>query len=143
MLRRLLAVLLCNSGTSVPISVLMEALWAGQPSPSGRKTLHVYVRWLRRALDAYERIVHREGGYAAIVEPGELDSRSFVDLAGRGRAAMQCADLPSARALLDEALRLWRGPAFAGLETSRSSRTRRAGWPSYGPSQPRISSRSI
>jgi DNA-binding SARP family transcriptional activator len=115
MLRRLLAVLLCRGGRAVQVSVLTEALWGEVPPRSARKTLQVYVRRLRQALGEDKRIVHGEGGYAASIMPREMDSRCFEELAELGRHAWQKADLETARALLEEALGLWRGPAYADL----------------------------
>ncbi len=115
MLRRLLAVLLCRAGRSVPVPVLLQGLWGDAPPRSARKTLQVYVRRLRQTLGEDGRIVYGEGGYAATVTPDEIDSWRFEKLAERGRYAWSKADLETAGARLEEALELWRGPAYAGL----------------------------
>ena len=40
----------CANRQAVPIDLLLETLWEGQPPPSARKTLQIYVHRLRRVL---------------------------------------------------------------------------------------------
>ncbi|MFI6325223.1 BTAD domain-containing putative transcriptional regulator [Nonomuraea sp. NPDC050556] len=113
MLRRLLAVLLCEAGRPVPVSTVMDTLWeAGQP-PTARKTLQVYVHRLRQELDREDRISYGPAGYALAVEPHELDVLRFAELAAEARAA---ASPTGAAGLFHEALGLWRGPAYADIQ---------------------------
>lgn len=119
MLRRLLATLLSRPGQSVPATALIDALWDGVPPPSARKTFQVYVRRLRQALGEDGRIVHGADGYAAMVSPDELDAWRFSRLTAEGRAARERADLETAARHFEQALGLWRGTAYAGVETVR------------------------
>lgn len=115
MLRHLLAVLSCRPGETVSVSTLIEALWGENPPRSAHKTLQVYVHRLRQALGGKERIAHDSWGYALVAGSAELDALRFEKLVGQGRAAQRAGDLESAGALLQEALRLWQGAAFADM----------------------------
>ena len=106
--RRLLAVFLTSPRQTLTLDRLAEAMWAGDQAPEGaRRTLFTYVSRLRIALgDGY--VLTQNPGYA--VDPGSLplDSAVFEGLLASARSAA-----PSLRlALLDQALGLWRGPAF-------------------------------
>ncbi|MBX6387329.1 MAG: AfsR family transcriptional regulator, partial [Microbispora sp.] len=70
---------------------------------------------LRRAL-GQDRITRTSTGYVLTVHPGELDADRFETLAEQGRAALAAGDHERASALLGQALELWRGPAYAGLD---------------------------
>jgi DNA-binding SARP family transcriptional activator len=96
--RRLLAALLCRPNEVVPLDDLITALWGEEEPPSARKTLQVYVRRLRTALDDEQRIAHEPSGYRIQIDPHELDALQFAELVRRG--------------FLGQALELWRGKAF-------------------------------
>ena len=53
------------------------------------------------------------------VGPGQLDIDRFEDGAGRARAELSSGDVDTARALLGDALALWRGPALADVPWER------------------------
>ncbi|UUU35838.1 NB-ARC domain-containing protein [Streptomyces sp. CA-210063] len=113
--RVLLAVLLCRLGRSVAGDALAEALWGeGQPK-SAAKNVQTYVHRLRQHLGDSGRITREGQGYRLRVDRDELDAARFEDLAGVARAALAAGDLDQSRRLFDEALGLWRGPAFAGI----------------------------
>jgi tetratricopeptide (TPR) repeat protein len=99
--RTLLAALLCRPNAVVSADVLREAVW---PSTGTVNNLQVYIHRLRRTLRDPARIGYRAPGYLLRIERGELDATRFEDLAEQGR--------------LREALALWRGDAFAGLDGS-------------------------
>ncbi|WP_374227346.1 BTAD domain-containing putative transcriptional regulator [Streptomyces sp. AC512_CC834] len=61
-----------------------------------------------------ERVIRQDQGYLLRAGPGELDAARFEDLADRARASA-AGDPGRSRRLFDEALGLWRGPAFAGI----------------------------
>ena len=48
--------------------------------------------------------------------PDDLDSLRFARLAGEGTAALEAGDAATAAQRFAEALALWRGPAFAGID---------------------------
>ncbi|MFE4698472.1 BTAD domain-containing putative transcriptional regulator [Streptomyces sp. NPDC056738] len=129
MARRALAVLLLHAGAFVPVSLLIDELWDGEPPRLARKTVQTYMYQLRRALrpfadaDAHEAragetldvLETRPGGYRVHVPGESLDLEVFRLLADRGRAARDRADHAAASRILGEALALWRGPAFADV----------------------------
>lgn len=108
MVRRLLAALLCRANNVVPAVVLVAALWGEDAPPSARKGLQIYVRRLRTALDAEQRIVHELGGYRICVAEDELDAARFARLITEANMATP----ERAAELLAQALELWRGAAF-------------------------------
>ncbi|MFB6482095.1 BTAD domain-containing putative transcriptional regulator [Streptomyces virginiae] len=119
--RRLLARLLVEPGRPVTADRLVDALWGG---PDAELPLHPYaslqgqVSRLRAALeraapsDGRRRLLHDASGYRLELAPTELDAQRFTELLARARA-QGLAPRPRA-ALLDEALSLWRGEAYAG-----------------------------
>lgn len=114
--RVLLGVLLCQANQPVSADRLLHALWGDDIPRAAPDNLRQYVLKLRRVLDDPHRIAKQEGGYALRVEPGELDADRFETLAELGRDALAAGDLTRGAAALREALALWRGAAYAGLE---------------------------
>src|SRR5690606_9612468 len=118
--------LLVSGGRVVPAESIIDALWGDSPPGSAAGTLQSYVSRLRRALgpgvgrgEAGRVLLWDPPGYKLVIEPDALDARRFEALADRGRARLQEGDARDARALLEEALALWRGPAlleFAHLD---------------------------
>ena len=106
--RRLLAMLLVNSGSVVSSDRLIDVLWAGEPPTSALASLHTLVSRLRSSIGATS-IITRGSGY--VVEPafGALDATRFTDLLRAVRDAHPFQTV----ARLDEALSLWRGDALA------------------------------
>ena len=73
---------------------LVVALWDDDPPPTAERTLQAYVARLRKVLEAPPRrpgtpqlLVSRAGGYAVVVEDGQLDSLQFEGLVREGRQA--------------------------------------------------------
>lgn len=142
--RQVLALLALHADQVVPVSALIEELWAGAPPRSARTTLQTYVLQLRAliaaALDrdpatgrdgrdgregggvsaggrrtAKDVLVTLPGGYLLDSGGGASDVREFDRLAGLGYRAMDAGDFPAAARLLSQALSLWSGPAFADV----------------------------
>lgn len=112
MLRRLLALLLCDANSPVSAEALADALWETKPPASARKTLQLYVHRLRKKLRDPARITHGPAGYRLVVEPGELDADELRRLVADAHATVD----PGRRAaLLRDALALWRGIPLADL----------------------------
>jgi DNA-binding SARP family transcriptional activator/tetratricopeptide (TPR) repeat protein len=114
--RCVLVALLFDANRVVPVHQLMDRVWGGQrlpASPAG--ALQTYVSLLRRSVTAEGEvaIVWQASGYKVVVDVEAVDLHRFRRLAGKGRAA---ADDERA-AVFEEALGLWRGEAFAGLDT--------------------------
>ena len=115
--RTLLAHLLVHCGETVPADRLIEDLWGERLPADPRGALQARVSQLRRVLDdaepgTRELVASQPPGYRLNVPAAAVDAGRFADSLERARAE---AD-PRARAtLLDDALTLWRGPAYADV----------------------------
>jgi predicted ATPase/DNA-binding SARP family transcriptional activator len=113
--RALLAILLIHAGEVVSADRLIEELWGGDLPGNPANALQVVVSRVRKALEdpaGPGRIVTRKPGYALQVRPEELDAGRFGRLVAQAQRASP-TDQARALALLEEALGLWRGPAYA------------------------------
>lgn len=109
--RALLTALLLDANRVVSSTRLVEALWGHHPPPSERNSLQTYVARLRRRLGGHgSPIVTRPPGYLLTVDPRDLDSLWFEELLEQAHRTDEPARVLE---LLDEALGLWRGPAYA------------------------------
>ncbi|MFC4857789.1 AfsR/SARP family transcriptional regulator [Actinophytocola glycyrrhizae] len=113
--RVLLAVLLCRLGRPVSGDALAEAIWGEEQPKSAAKNVQTYVHRLRQSLGAPGRITWEGSGYLLRAGRDELDVARFEDLAAMARTALVGGELEQSRRLFDEALALWRGPAYAGI----------------------------
>jgi DNA-binding SARP family transcriptional activator len=113
--RVLLAVLLCRLGRPVVGDALAEAIWGEEQPKSAAKNVQTYVHRLRQRLGDPGRITWEGSGYLLRADRDELDAARFEDLAVMARTALVAGELEQSRRLFDEALGLWRGPAFAGI----------------------------
>jgi len=123
--RAVLALLLVRANQVVSSDRLLEELWPGQPADRATDSLQVRLSELRKALrSAGEagRLATRSPGYLLRVEPGELDSLRFEQLAAEGDTALAAGDAATATQRFDQALGLWRGPALAGFDAVPSAR---------------------
>lgn len=130
--RAVLARLLVARRRVVPVTRLVDDLWAGQDDPPADAVgaVRTFVAALRRALEPERpprtpaRLLVTEGpGYALRAGPEAVDAWRFE------RAVTAAATLPTPHALnlLEEAVSWWRGPAYAdfGDETwARAERSR-------------------
>ncbi|GAA3154030.1 hypothetical protein GCM10010486_20100 [Nonomuraea roseoviolacea subsp. carminata] len=110
--RALLADLLAHGGGPVPADRLIDDLWGERLPRNPAGTLQARVSQLRRALGVPGLITYGPAGYR--LAPADTDASRFLALAGRdGRG--RTGDVPPRERLerLDEALALWRGPAYA------------------------------
>lgn len=115
--RGVLALLVAAHGQVVSVDRMVEDLWRGEPPSRALASLQAYVSNLRRLLEPgrpprtpAHLLVSASPGYALRLPPGAVDAWRFEELLDEARAL---ADPRDARARLDEALALWRGPAFA------------------------------
>jgi predicted ATPase/DNA-binding SARP family transcriptional activator len=109
--RALLCALLQRPGEVVPLDRLIDDVFGETPPAEARNALQTYVTRLRQALGpAADVIVTRPPGYLLDISGAAVDAARFADLVAKARAAETAA---AALALLDQALALWRGPAFA------------------------------
>jgi DNA-binding SARP family transcriptional activator/pimeloyl-ACP methyl ester carboxylesterase len=117
--RAVLAVLVAQPNQVVSADRLADELWPGHPADKAAASLQVRLSELRKAFrSAGEdgRLATRPPGYLLVVAPGDVDSLRFAALAGEGTAALDAGDAATAAQRLTEALGLWRGPAFAGID---------------------------
>jgi len=124
---RLIAALAAAPGTVVPVDQLAEAVWAEDQPKNAEAALHNLVARLRARLPG-EAIVTRPPGYL-LAAP--TDAAEFEALTAKGR--------------FSEALALWRGPAFAGVdvpaaeaEAARLEELRLGAVPPYGADADRL-----
>ncbi|GAA3987949.1 BTAD domain-containing putative transcriptional regulator [Allokutzneria multivorans] len=103
--RALLADLLVHRGEPVSADRLIEDLWGAKPPRDPVATLQVRVSQLRSALGDRSLVESTPAGYRLHAE--DVDAEEFTALTRQARTA---AD---PRELLDRALALWRGPAYA------------------------------
>ncbi|MFF0307617.1 BTAD domain-containing putative transcriptional regulator [Streptosporangium sp. NPDC004379] len=120
--RAVLAALLLNAGRVVTLDRLAAAVWDEGPPASAEAVLRVYVSALRRSLGA-ATIRTAPGGYLADVDPVRVDAHLFGRLVERARRARDAGAAAEAAEGLREALRLWRGPALAGVDSAELWRT--------------------
>ena len=126
-LRRLLAVLLVHHGTVVSVDRLAQVLWEdGQPAEP-TAALQTLVWRLREAVraadcDGAARLLTRTPGYLLDVDGEQVDVVRFERLVRT--AASQPPE--QATALLEEALSLWRGSAYAEFADDEFARTEAA-----------------
>ncbi|MFD7767130.1 BTAD domain-containing putative transcriptional regulator [Streptomyces sp. NPDC059787] len=116
MQRRVLGALLVDADRAVSADALVDRVWGDAEPAYGRRKLYGYISRLRHVLAADGTALTRErgGGYRLVVEPSAVDAHRFRDLSGRARKA---GGDEQAEALWREALALWRGSAFAGVDT--------------------------
>ncbi|MFD8499457.1 BTAD domain-containing putative transcriptional regulator [Amycolatopsis sp. NPDC059657] len=112
--RSVLAALLFDANRVVSADTLVDRVWGEQPPHRARGTLSSYLTRLRQALPADVSITRHSGGYLLTVDPAAVDLHRARTLLRDARAA-GTDDL--AEPLLREALGLWRGEPFAGLDT--------------------------
>lgn len=116
--RALLTILVLEGGRVVPADRLTDLLWDGDPPPKAAAALHTKIARLRRALqpDRTPRtdssvVVTAAPGYRLAREHMELDADRFEALVAEATRLLG-GDDPAVVRLVDEALGLWRGPAF-------------------------------
>jgi serine/threonine-protein kinase len=118
--RAVVAHLILRAGRAVPADQLIDELWGEAPPETARNTLQTYVYRLRKVLGEH-RLEGRTGTYVLHAEPSEIDAVRFERLVRNGRGLL-ASDPAAALAELDEALALWRGPAFADFPDEPSLR---------------------
>src|SRR4029077_4596684 len=117
--RAVLALLLMERGRVVSVDRMIDQLWRGEPHPRAIASLQAYVSNLRRILEpgrarrAQARILVSAPPGDALRLPDEaVDAQRFESLLTAARK-----DAPGqperARQELEQALALWRGPAYA------------------------------
>jgi YVTN family beta-propeller protein len=112
--RAVLAILLLHRGEPLSVDRLVDELWGERSPDTATKTVQVYISRLRKELGEGV-VLTRGGGYLLDIEPEQIDAVRFERLAHDGMSALERREPSGARALLGEALDLWRGPALDDL----------------------------
>ncbi|OKI00197.1 SARP family transcriptional regulator [Streptomyces sp. CB02923] len=119
--RSVLALLLLQPNTTVPLEQLIDSLWEDEPPEHARTVVQGHVSRLRATLagggaEAYGIELATHGSAYLLRLPEELiDAHRFAELVALARPEAAPGD---AVPLLREALGLWRGPALTGTVTS-------------------------
>ena len=113
--RAVLALLVLEAGRVVPAGRLVEELWRGDPPPGAAKTLRSHISRVRAVLRPDAELVARGGGYALVIEAGQLDGERFEGLFGAGQVALGRGEATVAAERFKGALALWRGRALADV----------------------------
>jgi DNA-binding SARP family transcriptional activator/Flp pilus assembly protein TadD len=114
--RCVLVALLMDANCAMPADQLIDRVWADRIPQRARAALQGYLSRLRQVLASAPdvQIVHRPGGYLLSVDPAALDVHRFQCLIGDAKT---CEEPRKAVDLYEQALGLWRGEAFATLDT--------------------------
>ncbi|MET8169242.1 BTAD domain-containing putative transcriptional regulator [Streptomyces sp. NPDC005329] len=115
--QRLLALLLLHANRVVPMDALVDELWE-DPPPSARPQVHNAIRDLRRILSASDgtSLVTVDVGYRLVVPEDAVDAHQFAGRVRAAKAAERENRYAEAVRLLQSAVDLWRGEAFAGIQ---------------------------
>jgi DNA-binding SARP family transcriptional activator len=114
------AALLLSANRVVTMDRLIEAIYGEDLPTTCRAQAQISISSLRRLFASHtgEAIISTYAhGYVIKVEEGQLDAERFRQLVTAARAARDSGQLDQAVASYRDALRLWRGPAFDGLES--------------------------
>jgi DNA-binding SARP family transcriptional activator len=117
--RAVLARLLVARGRVVPVTWLIDDLWEDPPD-GALGAVQTFVGALRKALepDRPKRtpsrlLITASPGYALRAEPEAVDAWRFEVAVDTSAQLLANGKADEARVLLDDALALWRGPAYA------------------------------
>ncbi|MFF8713044.1 BTAD domain-containing putative transcriptional regulator [Streptomyces sp. NPDC015184] len=118
--RTVLAALLMTANRPVTVDRLADRVWGDGPPQRATQTLYSYVSRLRRLLPG---VITRGqgGGYVLTADESAVDVHRFRQLLGPAR---QCDDDARAVTLFRQALELWRGEPFPGVDTPWFNATR-------------------
>ncbi len=114
--RVVLAVLATHPGHPVTPDRIADALWGDTPPATAGKILQGCIARLRKVMGS-DAIETSTQGYALTLPSDEIDSMQFERLIIRGRELMTLGEVDRAAYLLTQGLSLWRGEAFADVES--------------------------
>jgi DNA-binding SARP family transcriptional activator len=120
--RALFAVLAANANRVVSRDELIVALWGDFPPSTAAGNVYTYVSGLRRSLEPHREpgrndgpLVSRAAGYTLRLAADAVDADRFRHLCESATASAAAGRPNEAVAVLDEALALWQGDAYANL----------------------------
>ncbi|HXO10322.1 MAG TPA: BTAD domain-containing putative transcriptional regulator [Solirubrobacteraceae bacterium] len=116
---KLFALLVVHANQAVSSDVLIDTVWGSAGSGADNR-LQMAIARLRKVLepltsDHGPMVRTVGGGYMLVIAPGELDADVFAELVADGRRSLKGGDPERGVELLDQALRLWRGPPLADV----------------------------
>jgi len=120
---RFLARLLLSPNAIVQIGTLAEAMWEAEPPPSAERQVQNAASQLRQAwqqagiADAKRVITTERSGYRLHIDQDELDILVHRRLVARAVTLQESGRRDEAITTLRRALSLWRGSAFAGINS--------------------------
>jgi DNA-binding SARP family transcriptional activator/Tfp pilus assembly protein PilF len=120
--RCVLGVLLVEVGRPVSVDQLIDRVWGEDPPQRATGALYSYLSRLRAAVAGEVVIERQPSGYVLTADPQTVDLHRFRHLVTQARAADSDT---TASELVTQALGLWRGEPFAGLDTPWLDATRR------------------
>nr|WP_237047867.1 BTAD domain-containing putative transcriptional regulator [Lentzea guizhouensis] len=115
---QVLGLLLLHANNRVDRDQIIECAWGPKPPRSALNLVQKCVGDLRRSLGADGGVLETVGsGYRLRVAPDQLDSAVFAQSLTQARTTRNDGDLATAWERLSQAVALWRGPAFSGIDT--------------------------
>lgn len=112
--RAVLGVLVALAPEAVLVERLVDEVWGSGGPANPLRSLQVYVSTLRSALGPYgDRLLTEGRAYRLDLASAEVDALRFDELVG---SALADPDPEVALDRVDEALGLWRGDAWSGLD---------------------------
>jgi DNA-binding SARP family transcriptional activator/plasmid stabilization system protein ParE len=116
--RLVLGMLLLHANNRVDREQIIDSVWGAKPPRSAINLVQKYVGDVRRSLELDGGSLETVGaGYLLRVTPEQLDSAQFATHLAQARETRSGGDLITARRRLTDAMVLWRGPAFSGVDT--------------------------
>jgi DNA-binding SARP family transcriptional activator len=112
---RILALLTTNLASGLRTAELIDGVWGDAATAAAHATLQSHVVRLRRAIGP-SSIVTTAYGYRLALPPAAVDAHQFVTAAAAGAALLADGRAVAAGSVLREALELWRGEAYDGLD---------------------------
>lgn len=119
--RALLAALLLQPRQVVSTERLIDLIWDERPPQSANALVHTYVSTLRRAFTGVGEptvLTTRAPGYLLDLDRDDNDLEAFERHLAGARRHERDGDVASAGTGYERALRLWRGPAFDGVDAA-------------------------
>ena len=112
--RVVLQALATRPGQPVSADELTDAVWGDHPPASAVKNLQSCIVRLRKVLGGHA-IATSSHGYVLMVPPDGVDAHDFEAQVTRARGLLMVGESDRVAYLLEQALALWRGPAFPDL----------------------------
>lgn len=115
------AMLLLEPQTVIPVDRLIDAVWDDEPPLTAREQIQICVSNLRRVFSARvgsSLIETRNPGYVLGLRGCTLDSLTFDSRVRQARVALAAGDSAGAAAEFRSALSLWRGAALSSVTSS-------------------------